>query len=91
MLSKPEPLSFSTPEDLLNKLQPYEDGVLLQIGDRTATFLPQVWAQIPKKIDFLDHLAQKAGQPAAAWRGKDVLVSIYHVECFEETEPLLRN
>jgi MEMO1 family protein len=84
VLTEPQPLAFGSPEDLLGKLHPNEDGVLLHIGPRTATFLPQVWAQIPNKTDFLNHLSQKAGCEPSAWRGKDVSVSIYHVECFEE-------
>ncbi|MCX6927147.1 MAG: AmmeMemoRadiSam system protein B [Verrucomicrobia bacterium] len=84
VLTEPQPLAFSSPEDLLGKLHPNEDGVLLHIGPRTATFLPQVWAQVPDKVKFLEHLSQKAGCEPSAWRGKDVSVSIYHVECFEE-------
>ncbi len=86
VLTVPEPLRFTSPEDLLNKLKAYEDGVVLQIGSRGATFLPQVWAQIPDKVDFLNQLSQKAGCPASAWRGADTSVSIYHVESFEESE-----
>jgi len=84
VLTEPQPLPFSSPADLLSKLHPNEDGVLLHIGPRTATFLPQVWAQLPDKVKFLEHLSQKAGCEPSAWRGKDVSVSIYHVECFEE-------
>jgi MEMO1 family protein len=84
VLTEPQPLPFSSPDDLLSKLHPNEDGVLLHIGPQTATFLPQVWAQIPDKVKFLEHLSQKAGCEPSAWRGKDVTVSIYHVECFEE-------
>ncbi len=90
VLTRPEPLPFKSPEDLLNKLHPYEDGVVLQIGSRGATFLPQVWAQIPDKVDFLNHLSEKAGCAASDWRGKDTSVSIYHVESFEE-ESISRN
>jgi len=86
VLTEPQPLSFSSPEDLLNKLKPEEDGVLLQIGSRGATFLPQVWEQLPDKVEFLDHLAQKAGCAPDDWRGRSVNVSIYHVEAFKEAE-----
>jgi len=61
--------------------------VLLRIGARTATFLPQVWAQLPDKVQFLEQLSRKAGGDASAWRGKDVTLSIYHVECFAEEPP----
>ena len=84
VLTEPKPLEFSSPEDLLSKLRPYEDGVVLRIGPAMATFLPQVWAQIPDKVQFLSHLSQKAGCEPSAWRGKDASVSIYHVESFEE-------
>jgi len=84
VLADPQPLAFSSPDDLLGKLHPGEDGVLLHIGPRTATFLPQVWAQVPDKVEFLNHLSRKAGCEPSAWRGQDVSISIYHVECFEE-------
>jgi AmmeMemoRadiSam system protein A len=84
ILTEPQPLAFDSPDDLLSKLQPHRDGVILRIGERMATFLPQVWEQIPDKVQFLEHLSEKAGCPPAAWRGKDASVSIYHVECFEE-------
>jgi MEMO1 family protein len=84
VLTEPRPLAFSSSEDLLGKLQPHNDGVVLKIGSRSATFLPQVWGQLPDKIEFLNHLAQKAGGAPSDWRGKDVSVSIYHAEAFEE-------
>jgi len=86
VLSVLEPLRFDSPEDLLAKLQPHRDGVLVRIGDASATFLPQVWEQLPDKVEFLNHLAEKAGCPPSAWRAKNVTVSIYHAEAFEETK-----
>jgi AmmeMemoRadiSam system protein A len=86
VLTEPQPMRFVSPEDLLSQLKPYEDGVVLRIGSTGATFLPQVWAQIPEKVEFLNQLSQKAGCAPPAWRGKDTSVSIYHVESFEEPE-----
>jgi AmmeMemoRadiSam system protein A len=86
VLTEPQPLPFSSPEDLLNKLRPFEDGVLLRIGAHGATFLPQVWAQIPDKVEFLSQLSRKAGCEPSAWRGNETSVSIYHVEAFDESE-----
>jgi MEMO1 family protein len=86
VLTEPQPLQFSSPENLLEQLRPYEDGVLLKIGARGATFLPQVWAQIPDKADFLNRLSQKAGCEPSAWRGQETSVSTYRVEAFEEAE-----
>ncbi len=84
VLTVPEPLAFASPDDLLARLQPHRDGVVLRIGGRGATFLPQVWEQLPDKAEFLSHLAAKAGCPPSAWRGKDVSVSLYHAEAFAE-------
>ena len=86
VLTVPVPLPFSSPEDLLNKLQPYRDGVVLRMGNYGATYLPQVWAQIPDKVHFLDSLAQKAGCAASDWRKPGTTVLIYHVESFSESE-----
>jgi len=86
VLTEPQPLRFNSPEDLLGQLQPYEDGVVLRIGSCGATFLPQVWEQIPDKVEFLNHLSEKAGCEPSAWRGKDTSISIYHVEAFNESE-----
>jgi len=84
VLSVPEPLDFTSPEDLLAKLEPHRDGVVLQIGERRSTFLPQVWEQLPDKVEFLNRLAVKGGSSSAAWRGQDVRVARYRVEAFTE-------
>jgi MEMO1 family protein len=86
VLTEPQPLSFNSPEDLLNKLQSHQDGVVLRIGTHSSTFLPQVWQQIPDKVDFLNRLAQKAGCEPSDWRGKETTVLTYRVEAFHESE-----
>ena len=91
VLTEPQPLAFSSPEDLLRKLHPGVDGVVLQIGRRGATYLPQVWEQIPDKAEFLNNLAEKAGCDPADWRGSDTSVFIYHVEAFKESDQATTN
>ena len=86
VLTVPQPLAFSSPDDLLRKLRPHEDGVVLNIDGRVATYLPQVWEQLPDKVDFLDSLAEKAGCSRRDWRGRGVTVTIYHVELFKESD-----
>jgi MEMO1 family protein len=86
VLTEPQPLEFKSPEDLLGKLQPHQDGVVLKIAGRTSTFLPQVWEQLPDKVEFLNHLAAKAGVGPEDWRKPGTAVSIYHVEAFKETD-----
>jgi MEMO1 family protein len=86
VLTQPEPLRFRSPEDLLARLRPQEDGVILTIDGHTATFLPQVWEQIPDKAEFLDHLSRKAGCEPSAWRKSGTTVSTYRVEAFKESK-----
>ncbi len=84
LLSEPRLLRFNSREELLDQLHPGEHGVLLQIGLRIATFLPQVWEQVPDKIEFLNRLAKKCGCAASAWRDKNANISVYHAEHFSE-------
>jgi MEMO1 family protein len=86
VLTEPRPLAFSGPEDLLRKLRPNVDGVIIRRRHASATFLPQVWEQLPKKEDFLGHLCLKAGLPRDAWQRGDLEVSTYQVQYFEEPE-----
>ena len=86
ILTEPQPLPFGSPEELLQKLRPHQDGVVLQIGPRRSTFLPQVWAQLPDKVEFLNNLALKAGCAASDWRNPGTTVSTYQVESFKESE-----
>jgi AmmeMemoRadiSam system protein B/AmmeMemoRadiSam system protein A len=87
VLSEPQRLSFSSPDDLLQKLQPGVDGVILRIGDHVATYLPQVWEQIPDKKAFLSSLAEKAGCGPSDWRIPGTAVYLYEAEVFKEPEP----
>jgi AmmeMemoRadiSam system protein B/AmmeMemoRadiSam system protein A len=86
VLTVPVPLAFKSPDDLLSKLRPHRDGVVLKIGGRSATYLPQVWSQIPNKADFLGTLAQKAGCAPSDWRNPGTEVFVYQVESFSESE-----
>lgn len=44
------------------------DGVILEKNGRNALFLPQVWIELPDKIDFLSHLCLKAGLSGDCYR-----------------------
>jgi hypothetical protein len=84
ILTKPQPVRFSDEADLLAKLRPGVDGVIVKKSFQQATFLPQVWEQLPDKEDFLEHLCLKAGLPAEAWKKGEVDVSKYQVQAFAE-------
>jgi AmmeMemoRadiSam system protein A len=85
VLTQPTPVAFESSEELLEKITPGKDGILLQIGNKSATYLPQVWEQLPDKVEFFNSLAEKAGCPAAAWHDKNTKVFTYQVESFKET------
>ncbi len=86
ILSPPKTLDYSGPEALLRQLRPGIDGVIVSEGRRSATFLPQVWLQLPDPQEFLCHLCRKAGLPEWAWRDKKLQIQIYQVQCFAEEE-----
>jgi uncharacterized protein len=72
VLTKPEPLPYKDPQDLLDKLAPGEDGIILSKGYHQSTFLPQVWEQLPNKVEFLEHLSMKGGMPPDGWKTAEV-------------------
>jgi len=84
ILTEPKTLPYSDADDLLKKLRPGIDGVIIKKGFHQATFLPQVWEQLPDKKAFLIHLCLKAGLDGDAWKNEGLEVSIYQVQAFEE-------
>jgi AmmeMemoRadiSam system protein A len=72
VLTAPVPLAHTSPQDLLDKLVPGVDGIILSKGYHQSTFLPQVWGELPDKVDFLEHLSLKGGMPADGWKTADV-------------------
>ena len=85
-LTAPQLLEYSSSTDLLAKLRPHIDGVILKSDFRRATFLPQVWDKISNPEDFLDHLCAKMGAKSNLWRNTKLQVYIYQVEEFHEMD-----
>ena len=85
VLSKPEPMQFTGRDDALRQLRPDIDGLVLEYGPHRATFLPQVWQQLPEPERFLSHLMLKAGLPAYFWSG-DIKLLRYTVEKYQEAK-----
>jgi AmmeMemoRadiSam system protein A len=86
VLSEPQPLAYDKPEDLLHRLRPEVDGVVLRQGLRRATFLPQVWEHLADPRQFLGGLCEKMGVPSDTWRHAKLDVQTYQVEKFREAE-----
>ncbi|MFW8601504.1 AmmeMemoRadiSam system protein A [Desulfobacterota bacterium M19] len=85
VLTEPRPLQFSNIDELLDRLRPGIDGVILRRGAATATFLPQVWEQLPRVDEFMRHLCLKAGLAAEAWRQPGCTVETYQVKYFSSS------
>jgi len=79
ILGKPERMTFEDEEDLLQKIRPGVDGLILEQGHNRGTFLPSVWEQVADKKEFLNHLKVKAGLSQQWW---DNAVKISRYETF---------
>ncbi|MFZ5762672.1 MAG: AmmeMemoRadiSam system protein A [Thermodesulfobacteriota bacterium] len=84
VLTEPQPLEYRDAADLLAKLRPGVDGLIIRQGLAGATFLPQVWEQLPDPQQFLAHLCLKAGLAMDAWQHGTLTVLTYQVQYFEE-------
>ena len=84
ILTEPQPLTYKDANDLLTKLRPQVDGVIIRKNVYGATFLPQVWSQLPHPEDFLSRLCMKAGLPIDIWRNEKLSVETYQVQHFHE-------
>ncbi|MBA3007353.1 MAG: AmmeMemoRadiSam system protein A [Proteobacteria bacterium] len=84
ILTRPQALTYRDGADLIARLRPGIDGVILRLGRYSATFLPQVWEQLPLAEEFLAHLCRKAGLSEMAWHALHPEVETYQVQCFEE-------
>ena len=83
-LTRPSPLEYRDAEDLISKLRPHIDGVIIRDELRRATFLPQVWEKLPDPSEFMDNLCYKMGASHRHWRNKHLDVFTYQVEEFHE-------
>lgn len=91
VLSTPTPLSYIDYEDLLTKITPKVDGIILRHKNYSGTFLPQVWDQLQTKEEFLQQLSYKAGANPSIYN-EHPTIHIYQVnslmEPFNAIQPL---
>jgi len=83
LLTVPQKLEYEDKEDLRKKIRVGVDGVILQLANYQATFLPSVWEELPNFDLFFAHLCLKAGL------GGDCLVyhpTIYTYQAIEIEE-----
>lgn len=61
LLSEPKLVSYHDNAQLKSLIHRDVDGVILQLGNHQATFLPQVWEELSDFDSFFAHLGMKAG------------------------------
>ncbi len=84
ILTDPVRIYYNNVEELIKKMKPKKDGVIIRLGGRSATFLPQVWEQLPSKEEFLNHLCLKAGLSKDEWKKGRLEVYKYNVISFKD-------
>jgi AmmeMemoRadiSam system protein A len=79
-------VQFKSPEDLLDKLEPFVDGVILDVDGQIATYMPSVWETFPDPETFLSQLCvEKGGWTEDRWKTEPYpLVQTYRVLEFAE-------
>ena len=87
LLSPSEPVVAATRDEVLCALRPHVDGVVVAWHGHHATFLPQVWEQVPDPQDFIEHLLHKAGLPVTFW-SPELSVRRYTVTAWSEPAEL---
>ena len=86
ILTRPKPYRYDNIDSLLKSIEPKNHGVIIQNGFFQATYLPQVWDDLPDKIEFLESLCQKAGLPKNAWKDPETEIFYYSAEKFREPD-----
>ncbi len=83
VLSQPKILEYDDFDDLLAKVEPDIDGLILEHNGRQGTFLPQVWEQLKSPKDFLENLSIKAGLSPLVYKEHPTIYR-YHVDSIEK-------
>lgn len=76
VLTSPTPIAVDSYDELVERLRPGVDGVVVEAGRHRATFLPSVWEELAEPDAFLAALWRKAGLPAHAWP-TGIVISCY--------------
>ena len=90
VLTPPQILEYSDFNDLLNKVKPNIDGLILRSTANQGTFLPQVWEQLPTPKEFLEHLSMKAGSNPSIYNNHPTIYR-YSVDAIEDSFVNIKN
>ncbi|NOX16044.1 MAG: AmmeMemoRadiSam system protein A [Epsilonproteobacteria bacterium] len=90
VLTPPEILEYDDFDDLVQKIKPNIDGLILKFGNFQGTFLPQVWLQLPSTKEFLEHLSIKAGANQSIYKQHPAIYR-YKVDSIENSFEKIKN
>lgn len=83
ILTKPVAVTYHDVKDLKNKVTPLLDGIVLNYKGKQATYLPQVWEELPHFYTFFSSLCQKAALPSNCL-SLHPKISTYQVKKYKE-------
>jgi len=89
VLSPRELMAVHSEAELLSRLVPGRDGLVLCWRGASATFLPKVWEQLNEPREFVRHLKLKAGWSAEFW-SKEIEAWRYDTELIRQSRPAQR-
>ena len=88
VLTPPEKIEYSDPNELLNLVKVGRDGLIASLGMWRGLLLPQVpvdWNW--NTLEFLQHTCNKAGLPMDAWKNPETEFMSFQAEIFGEETP----
>lgn len=87
LLSPLQTLHYHSLEDLMRRIRPHVDGVMVERGWHRGLLLPQVWEKVPDPGEFLTHVAYKANAGIDIYQHPETTVSVFQVQHFMQPAP----
>jgi len=84
VLTEPKKIEFKDTKELLEKIRPFKNGLIIKKGFHAGLFLPQVWDELSTKEEFLSQLCIKAGLPRNCWLDSNIEVYSFEAEVIKE-------
>ncbi len=88
ILSPLQELPYASFEELMAKVRPGVDGVMVERGWQRGLLLPQVWEDLPDRRRFLEHVALKAGAGPEIYLDPRTKVYTFQVHSFTQPAPI---
>ena len=88
VLTPPQKISVSKPDEYLSKIKVGRDGLIVRNGFNSGLFLPQVPVEYNwNEREFLEYTCEKAGLPKDYWKNSNTEIQKFEGIVFKEEEP----